>query len=109
MHPDLHRPREGGHLCEVSTDRTPRPQRNSNSRLISLIFVCALIVRFSPDGRWVASSAKDGQVLFWDLVAGVCGYPVRSMELPVTFPFILNYLREINAHRKDGTSICHLI
>ena len=27
-------------------------------------------VRFSPDGRWVASSAKDGQLLLWDLVAG---------------------------------------
>jgi katanin p80 WD40 repeat-containing subunit B1 len=27
-------------------------------------------VRFSPDGRWVASSGKDGQFLVWDLVAG---------------------------------------
>eukprot|EP01034_Spumella_vulgaris_P022747 gene22747-28905_t len=27
-------------------------------------------VRFSPDGQWVASSSKDGQMLFWDLVAG---------------------------------------
>lgn len=27
-------------------------------------------VRFSPDGKWVASAAKDGQVLIWDLVAG---------------------------------------
>lgn len=27
-------------------------------------------VRFSPDGRWVASSAKDGQLHIWDIVAG---------------------------------------
>ena len=27
-------------------------------------------VRFSPDGRWVASSSKDGQMLIWDLIAG---------------------------------------
>ena len=27
-------------------------------------------MRFSPDGKWVASSSKDGQLLLWDLVAG---------------------------------------
>lgn len=27
-------------------------------------------VRFSPDGRWVASSSKDGQLHIWDIVAG---------------------------------------
>jgi katanin p80 WD40 repeat-containing subunit B1 len=27
-------------------------------------------VRFSPDGRWVASASKDGQMFIWDLVAG---------------------------------------
>jgi katanin p80 WD40 repeat-containing subunit B1 len=27
-------------------------------------------VRFSPDGRWVASSGKDGSLLIWDLIAG---------------------------------------
>ena len=27
-------------------------------------------VRFTPDGKWVAGSAKDGTVVIWDLVAG---------------------------------------
>eukprot|EP01032_Pedospumella_encystans_P017263 gene17263-19682_t len=27
-------------------------------------------VRFSPDGKWVASASKDGQMRLWDLVAG---------------------------------------
>ena len=29
-------------------------------------------VRFSPDGRWVASTSDDGKAKLWDLTTGPC-------------------------------------
>jgi katanin p80 WD40 repeat-containing subunit B1 len=46
------------------------------SYVLFIIFTFSLLLsplfssfRFSPDGKWVASASKDGQILFYDLIA----------------------------------------
>lgn len=62
-------------------------------------------VRFSPDGRWVASSAKDGQMLFWDLVAGPHSL-MMAIIIP-THPVLIFCLprRKAYAYHQNGTGI----
>ena len=47
-------------------------------------------LRFSPDGRWVASAAKDGQLLIWDLVAGKLLNSIRSLPAAYVNTFEFN-------------------
>jgi hypothetical protein len=39
-------------------------------------------VRFSPDGKWVVSAAKDGQLLFYDLVASK---HINTIKIPPAY------------------------
>ena len=41
-------------------------------------------LRFSPDGRWIASAGEDGRLKLWDLAAGKEIHNFEEHNGPVT-------------------------